>query len=103
MMAEKSPEQPARATRGCAIALIVFVAMAAATVVGLGFNRDEFLVVEGYYCDGCIIRWRKCMGLQYESDVRGGVEARCIGIPVGPWHCLKVIHDHPYVPIPCPP
>lgn len=94
-------QETAATAKGCAIAAVIAVVLAGATAAGLHFAADAFLVVEGGKCEGCFTRGRECMGILVEADMRDGEEARCVGIPVGPWHCARLDHGR-YVKATCP-
>lgn len=66
---------------------------------------DAFLVEDGMgWRPGSVYRYRRCLGMTWEPhDVRDGADVRCLGVPVGPWHCYALADDAPPVRIPCSP
>lgn len=100
-MIDETHAWPPRATRILAIAAIVAALLACVVVASLHFASDAFLVREGFYCEGCIIARRRCLGGRLDTDMRDGERARCLGIPLGPWRCFKVVSDSPFPQVPC--
>jgi len=86
---------------GCVIAVVVTIPAVCAIVAVLHFGFDAFLVAKGVNCEGCFLRERRCAGILLDSDIRDGVEERCLGVPVGAWYCSRLEHDR-YVRVPCP-
>ena len=103
MIASETPALSPR-VRGCAIVAVATSIVAVATAAALFFATDTFLVLDGWHCDGCIVRQRECIGFLQEEDLRDASRARCIGVPVGPWYCFKNVRSQDEsVPVSCPP
>lgn len=68
----------------------------------LAIWRDEFVVTEGFLCEGCMVSERTCAGVSLRTDMRDGIEVRCVGIPLGARRCFEVVPDENWKPIPCP-
>lgn len=95
---------PSTRVKGCAILAVAISIVACAAAMTLFFATNTFLVLDGWDCDGCIVRQRECMGVREKADMRDGSRERCIGVPVGPWYCIRNVRNQDGdVPVACPP
>jgi hypothetical protein len=106
MMFNETQKSMSPSRGGCVVMAMAFAIAASLSLFGLyvcSMTLDAFLVVKGYSCEGCVTRKRGCAGVEVESEMRDGQEVRCVGVPVGPWHCFVVERERGgYVREACP-
>jgi hypothetical protein len=71
-------------------AIVVIIGIGSIAFYVLALNCSAFVVAEGSYCDGCLRRWRRCAGTTVDEEMYDGVLIRCVGVPVGEWHCRRI-------------